>query len=179
MTDWPATVQMPPPPCIISSRRPTASPFPPAPIWQPSLSFAEDGDQAFETVHLNGTNGLAGLHSTDAFMNIADTNFTAWAGEPVLDILVQVYGNEKLYDADGNDREVIFRTGSLGHTENPVSAGPIPSGINKGEWNWVLFTIPNAVNPATGKQALMATICPIPTIPASKTAASAHWHPPS
>jgi len=115
--------------------------------WKQSLSFAEDGDQAYETV---SHDGLSGLHSTDVFMNIADAKYTAWTNTPVIDVLLQVYGDGTLY-TNGSGREVIFRTGALA-SENPVSGGMVPPGASNGQWNWILFSVTNAVNPATSKR---------------------------
>jgi len=115
--------------------------------WNQSLSFAEDGDQAYKTVSFNS---LAGFQSTDAFMNIADASYAAWTNTPVIDVLLQVYGDGTLY-TNGIGQEVMFRTGALG-SENPVSGGKVPAGANNGQWNWILFSVTNAVNPATGKR---------------------------
>ncbi len=117
------------------------------PDWKQSLSFAEDGDQTFDTVTHNG---LTGDKSTDAFMNIADSNYMAWTNTPVIDVLLQVYGDDKLYDGS-EGKEVTFRIGALGN-ENPVSGGSVPAGANNGQWNWILFSVANDVDPATGKR---------------------------
>ncbi len=115
--------------------------------WNQSLSFADDGDQTYQTV---SHNDLTGVQSTDAYMNIADTSYTAWTNTPVIDVLLQVYGDGTLY-TNGSGHEVMFRTGALG-SENPVSGGTVPAGINNGQWNWILFSVTNAVNPATSKR---------------------------
>ncbi len=84
-------------------------------------------------------------------MNIADSNFAVWANTPVLDILLQVYGNDKLYNANGSGRGVSFLTGTL---PNPYAAGagPVPPGANNSQWNWMLFTITNGLNSVTGQR---------------------------
>src|SRR5579859_1490626 len=94
--------------------------------WSQTISFAGNGDQAFQSINLSG---LMGDESTSTFMNIADSNFKIWANVPVLDILLQVYGNDKLYNADGSGINVMFREGALG-TELPVSGGIVPQGAN-------------------------------------------------
>jgi len=116
--------------------------------WSQTVSFAGGGDQAFQSINLSG---LVGDQSTSTFMNIADSNFKAWANTPVLDILLQVYGNDKLYHTDGSGINVMFREGALG-TELPVSGGVVPQGANNGKWNWMLFTITNAIDPADGNR---------------------------
>jgi hypothetical protein len=84
-------------------------------------------------------------------MNIADSNFKIWANVPVIDILLQVYGNDKLYNSAGSGVNISFREGALG-TELPVSAGTIPPGANNGQWNWMLFSITNAIDPVDGNR---------------------------
>jgi hypothetical protein len=116
--------------------------------WLQTVSFAGGGDQAYESINLSG---LMGDQSTSSFMNIADSGFSTWANVPVIDILLQVYGNDKLYHSDGSGINVIFREGALG-TELPVSAGVVPPGANNGKWNWMLFSITNAIDPADGKR---------------------------
>jgi hypothetical protein len=115
--------------------------------WNQSLSFADDGDQTFQAV---SHNDLAGSQSTSDFMNIADTSYTAWTNTPVIDVLLEVYGDGTLY-TNGSGKEVTFRTGALG-SENPVSGGTVPAGVNNGQWNWILFSVTNDINPATGKR---------------------------
>src|SRR5579862_490113 len=116
--------------------------------WSQTVSFAGGGDQAFQSINLSG---LAGDESTSTFMNIADSNFKAWANVPQLDILLQVYGNDKLYHTDGSGINVMFREGALS-TELPVSGGIVPQGANNGKWNWMLFSITNAIDPVDGNR---------------------------
>ena len=116
--------------------------------WNQTVSFAGGGDQAFASINLSG---LVGDQSTSSFMNIADSGFRTWATVPTLDILLQVYGNDKLYHTDGSGINVMFREGALG-TELPVSGGVVPQGANNGKWNWMLFTITNAIDPADGNR---------------------------
>jgi hypothetical protein len=116
--------------------------------WSQTVSFAGGGDQAYQSINLSG---LVGDESTSTFMNIADSNFRTWANVPQLDILLQVYGNDKLYHTDGSGINVMFREGALG-TELPVSGGIVPPGANNGKWNWMLFTITNAIDPVDGNR---------------------------
>ena len=118
------------------------------PGWSQTVSFASGGDQAFQSINLSG---LLGDESTSTFMNIADSNFKAWANVPQLDILLQVYGNDKLYHTDGSGINVMFREGALS-TELPVSGGIVPPGANNGKWNWMLFSITNAIDPVDGNR---------------------------
>ena len=116
--------------------------------WMPTVTFAGGGDQAYQSINLSG---LTGDQSTSTFMNIADSNFATWANVDTIEILMQVYGNDKLYNADGSGINVMFREGAL-HTELPVSGGIVPAGANNGRWNWMLFSITNAINPTTGNR---------------------------
>ena len=79
-------------------------------------------------------------------MNIADANYAQFAHTPVVDILLQVFGDDTLYNTDGSGKNVMFREGALG-TELAVSGGIVPPGANNGHWNWILFSITNAINP--------------------------------
>lgn len=118
--------------------------------WNSTLSFAGGGDQAFQAITLGG---LAGDQSTSSYMNIADANFTIWSNTPVIDILLQVFGNDKLYNSDGSGISVSFLTGTLPPSSlYAAGAGPVPPGANNSQWNWVLFSITNAVNAATGQR---------------------------
>jgi hypothetical protein len=111
--------------------------------WNPGVHLAGGGDQAFTTSTLDGS---AGDQGTSSFLNIADGNYAQFATVPVVDILLQVFGDSSLYNSDGTGKTITFREGVLG-TELPVSAGTIPAGGNNGHWNWMLFTITNAISP--------------------------------
>ncbi len=113
------------------------------PAWLPSISFSGGGDQDYASATRDG---LVGDASTSSFMNIADANYAQFGNVSNVDILLQVFGNDALYNTDGSGKNITFREGALG-TENPVSAGPIPAGANNGHWNWMLFSITNAINP--------------------------------
>ena len=114
--------------------------------WSQTVSFAGGGDQAYQTATFAG---LIGDQSTSAFMNIADSNFAIWANEPTIDILLQVYGNDTLYNANGTGKSIFFLEGALG-SETAISAGVTPPGANNSHWNWMLFSITNSINPVTG-----------------------------
>jgi len=92
--------------------------------WNQSLSFAEDGDQAYDTV---SHDGLSGLHSTDVFMNIADAKYTAWTNTPVIDVLLQVYGDGTLYTNDEMIAQgLLNKTGDrMGHMNMSGRSGSV------------------------------------------------------
>src|SRR4051794_5512994 len=95
-TNWPPTIDAN---AVVDylSVDPNAA-FNTPPAWQPNVSFSGGGDQAFS---LSTRAGLSGDESTAAFMNIADANYAQFANTPVVDILLQVYGNDTLYNANG------------------------------------------------------------------------------
>ena len=114
--------------------------------WSSVLSLAAGGDQAYSGITLDG---LYGDQATSSFINIVDPNYVDFADTPVIDILLQVYGNSFLYNADGSGKGVGFLEGQLNYLTQP-SAGTVPLGANNGVWNWMLFTVTNPINPATG-----------------------------
>ncbi|HWD21197.1 MAG TPA: hypothetical protein VHB20_18160 [Verrucomicrobiae bacterium] len=111
--------------------------------WVNSVSLSGGGDQAYASQTLDGQIGDQG---TSSFMNIADGNYAQFANTPEVDVLLEVYGDDSLYNSDGSGKVITFREGILG-TELPVSAGAIPTGANNGHWNWMLFSITNPVSP--------------------------------
>jgi len=127
--------------------------------WLPNVAFATGGDQDFSSAIRDGLTGDASLSS---FMNIADANYAQFGNVPNVDILLQIFGNDALYNANGTGKVITFREGALG-TELPVSAGPIPAGANNGHWNWMLFSITNAINPAPGNTTGLRYIGYVPT----------------
>jgi hypothetical protein len=118
--------------------------FPSTPAgWNNSVSLSGGGDQAFT---LSSLGGLKGDEGTSSFMNLADFNYTQFGTVPVLDVLLQVYGDDSLYNNDGTGKTIMFNEGILG-TENKASAGVAPPGGNNQRWNWMLLTITNPVSP--------------------------------
>src|SRR3954469_20925087 len=111
--------------------------------WQSTITFAPGGDQDYTTATRVG---MVGDQSTSSFMNIADSNYAQFGNVPVVDILLNVFGNDTLYNANGTGKTLTFREGALG-TELAVNGGAVPPGANNGHWNWLLFRITNAVSP--------------------------------
>ncbi len=114
--------------------------------WNGNLTLANGGDQTYSSITLNG---LIGDQATSTFLNIADPNYTMFANVPVIDVLLQVYGNSFLYNADGSGKGVGFLEGELNYLTQP-SAGTVPPGANNAVWNWMLFTVTNAIDSKTG-----------------------------
>ena len=114
--------------------------------WNANLILANGGDQTYIGITLNG---LFGDQMTSDNLNIADPNYTMFANTPVIDILLQVYGNSSLYNADGSGKSVGVLEGQLNYLTTP-SAGIVPPGANNAVWNWMLLTVTNPIDPATG-----------------------------
>src|ERR1035437_10005063 len=110
--------------------------------WNGNLTLANGGDQTYSSITLNG---LIGDQASSTFLNIADPNYTMFANVPVIDILLQVYGNSSLYNADGTGKGVGFLEGQLNYLTQP-GAGTVPLGANNSVWNWMLFTVTNAID---------------------------------
>ena len=121
--------------------------------WNQTVSLAGGGDQTFQSITLSG---LTGDQSTSTYINFADSGYTAWVDTPVLDVLIQVYGNGNLYNVSGSSINVHFLTGTLltpqPNNLNDVSAGLTPPGANNSQWNWMLFSVTNAVSPITSQR---------------------------
>lgn len=114
--------------------------------WNGVLSLAGGGDEAYAGITLGG---LYGDQATSDYLNIADPNYANFVNVPVIDILLQVYGNSFLYNADGTGKNVSFLEGQLNYLTTP-SAGTVPPGADNGQWNWMLLEVTNPVDPATG-----------------------------
>ena len=90
--------------------------------WNGAVTLANGGDQAYISITLNG---LIGDQMTSDNLNIADPNYTMFATTPVIDILLEVYGNSSLYNADGSGKNVGVLEGQLNYLTTP-SAGIVP-----------------------------------------------------
>ena len=114
--------------------------------WNNVLSLAGGGDQAFVGITLDG---LFGDQLTSANANIIDPNYTMFVNIPVIDILVQVYGNSSLYTSSGVGDSVGFLEGELNFLTT-ANAGDVPPGADNGQWNWMLFEVTNSIDSSTG-----------------------------
>lgn len=149
-TEWPATTD---PDKIVHYVVTDDSLVPPGFLWSPTLSLLSGGDQATEDISIGG---LTGKKLTGSFLNIADASYWDWAFEENLDILMLVYGDAALFNAEGEVRNFNFLTGSLPELSAPVG-GQIPLEARNRQWNWVLFRIPNNVRASDG-QRLIGTV---------------------
>ena len=119
----------------------------PSENWtEAALTVQTGGDQVTEDFTIGGHTGKKVLGNN---LNVADALSTEWAEVETIDILVQVYGDAALYNAQGQPRNFVFLTGALPDLNFP-NGGQIPPGAQNKQWNWVLFSIPNAINPNSG-----------------------------
>jgi hypothetical protein len=118
-----------------------------------ALTILSGGDQETQDITIGG---FQGKKVTANFLNVADSAYWAWMVEETVDILVQVYGDEALFNAAGEPRNFNFLTGQLPELSAPVG-GQIPVEARNRRWNWVLFRIPNEVRASDG-QRLIGTL---------------------
>lgn len=145
--DWPATVD---PNKVVHYVVTDGSLWPPggSGSWSDSLRILTGGDQVTEDTTMAG---YQCKKVTGSFLNIADSMFEEWADDETIDILVQVYGNDALFNAQGQPRNFVFLTGVLPELNFPVG-GQIPVEAKNKKWNWVLFRIPNGIRPSDGSR---------------------------
>src|SRR5687767_425880 len=104
-----------------------------------NMQILSGGDQVTTPIQIGG---FSGLKATANYLNVADADFTEWADDEEIDILMQVYGDAALFNATGNPRNFNFLIGTLPEVASPVG-GQIPVEAKNAKWNWVLFRIPN------------------------------------
>ncbi|MDA0750220.1 MAG: hypothetical protein O2964_05840 [Verrucomicrobia bacterium] len=119
--------------------------------FEGDLTVLSGGDQATRSVVIGGARGTRVLGN---YLNIADAFYFDWADKPVIDILIQFYGDDSILAADGTPRNFDFLTGTLpdgpdGNLNN-VTGGTLPVEANNGKWNWGLFRIENGIRPDGG-----------------------------
>ncbi|HOW65282.1 MAG TPA: hypothetical protein P5186_05145 [Candidatus Paceibacterota bacterium] len=114
--------------------------------WMEGLQILTGGDQGTSDLTINGHTGKK---VTGSYLNIADPEYAAWAEVETIDILMQVYGDAALFNAEGQPRNFEFLTGTLPELNSP-SGGQIPVEARNKKWNWVLFRIPNGIRPSDG-----------------------------
>lgn len=119
---------------------------PPSELWRANeLAILTGGDQQTEPITIGGHTGRK---ATSVTINVADKSWRDWAETETLDILLQVYGDSGLYDAQGAPRGVDFLLGTVPPQFLSLqNGGPIPLEAKNGRWNWVLFRITNGIRP--------------------------------
>jgi hypothetical protein len=123
--------------------------FSPPPGWNNIMSLPPSGsDQTFTGITYGG---LFGEEGTAVYFNFVDPNWKNYVNVPVIDILLQVYGNSAIYNADGTGLSLTFQEGEVGTLSYEHNVRSIvPQGANNGQWNWMLFSVTNPIDPATG-----------------------------
>lgn len=111
--------------------------------WLPTLQILSGGDQVMSDLTIGG---FQARRATTTYVNIADAEYTAWAEEPVIDILIQFYGDASVLNVSGEPRNYNFLIGSLPELAAPVG-GQIPLEAKNFRWNWMLFRIDNSERP--------------------------------
>ncbi len=142
-TDWPATRDLSKKVHYIVTDGGLESP---GENWVPGLSILDGGDQTTQDFAIGG---FTGKKATSSFLNIADTLYEEWADDPFIDILVQAYGDEALFNTAGEPRNFNFLTGILPGGAFPVG-GQVPVEARNKKWNWILFRIANGVRASDG-----------------------------
>ena len=104
-----------------------------------NMQILSGGDQVTVPIQIGGFDGLK---VTGNYMNTADSDYAEWADNEEIDILMQVYGDAALFQANGNPRNFNFLIGTLPDLQAPPG-GQIPVEARNRKWNWVLFRIPN------------------------------------
>jgi hypothetical protein len=142
--EWPPTIDSAKTVHYIST---DAAFAPPSGTWlADELEILNAGDNTTAPITIEGHDGVK---TTGSYLNIADHSYGEWADNEVIDILVQVYGDDAVLNASGEPRDFTFLTGTLPELQFPVG-GQIPvEGKNK-KWNWVLFRIPNGIRASDG-----------------------------
>ncbi len=112
--------------------------------WNNVMSLpASSGDQ---TISLITIGGGTGYEATGTYFNFVDPNWSHWANVPVIDILLNVYGNGGMYDVNGNGLPTTWTEGTLTTGPNYAHAGTFPLGANNGQWNWMLLSVTNPID---------------------------------
>jgi len=111
------------------------------------LSILTGGDQVTTDYCIKGH---ACKKVTSQFLNVLDATPDFWADKDTIDILVQVYGDSSLFNANGTPRDFNFLEGALPNITAPVG-GQVPAEALNKQWNWVLFSVTNALD-VTGER---------------------------
>lgn len=117
----------------------------PGATWLDNLQILTGSDHVTGDFTIGGHTGKKALAIN---LNVADGEYTEWADDEFIDILVQAYGDDALFAASGAPRNFEFLIGTLpsSNLSSPVG-GQVPVEAKNKRWNWVLFRIPNGLRP--------------------------------
>jgi len=124
---------------------------PPSASWiSGDLQILSGGDQITSPITIGGHRGLGTIGQ---YLNIADSDYTVWANEDTIDILMQVYGDSSVLAANGMPRNYQFLEGTLPNPDlSSPMGGSLPVAAKNSKWNWVLFSITNGIRAVDGKR---------------------------
>jgi hypothetical protein len=102
------------------------------------------GDQTWTSATLDGE---LGYQMTGTYLNLADPSpyWLKYTNVPVIDILLNVYGNASMYDANGNGLPITYSYGNAA-IATYIHSGTFPLGANNGQWNWLLLSVTNVID---------------------------------
>jgi len=121
------------------------SAFSPGPAWNNVLSIVASNSAAQTWTGISVGGGY-GYEMTGTYLAMIDPYWMNYTNVPVIDILMNVYGNAGMYAANGSALATTLREGQ---TASPplgcdyVHQGTFPAGGNNGQWNWVLLSFTN------------------------------------
>ncbi len=112
------------------------------------LQVLTGGDQVTSAISIGGH---LGDKTVGQYLNVADADYTAWATEDTIDILIQFYGNSSVLNPDGSPHNYSFLEGALPDITSP-SGGSLPASAKNSQWNWGLFRISNGTRASDGNR---------------------------
>ncbi len=128
----------------------TISDFPSTPQtgnWMKTMSLNNCCDSTVGPIMFDG---FSGQQMTSSYLNITDTEARQWANTPVLDLLLQVYGDNSIIKTNGNGKELVFHIGTLTPgVQTNITGQFLPPAARNFHWDWVLLTITNPVSPSS------------------------------
>jgi len=123
--------------------------------WTPNLKILTGADHITESITVGGHTGVRVMGIK---FNTADDQYSLWANEHGVDILMQIYGDGAFLNKDGTPTYCNFLTGTLPEPI-AVDGGEIPAAAKNQKWNWILFRISNGLRHMDGGR-LIGTIHP-------------------
>lgn len=157
-TNWPSTVQNTAQVtyAIFDPNAATDSPDLVANIpssWLNTISLpASSGDQTWTTTTYDG---LTGDTMTSTYFNPYDSAWTRFASYPIIDVLLQVYGDSSMYTSSNTSVNFEWTEGELWQGPYYSKHYTFPLGANNNQWNWILIEVTNPVDSTVDGSALV------------------------
>jgi hypothetical protein len=113
--------------------------------WNNNLSL---GPNSSDETYTKATtyNGLQGDTFTATYVNILDPSWQRFASYPVIDVLLQVWGNSDMYNSTNGGLPTTWTEGELWQGPYYAHNGAFPLGANNSQWNWMLLEVTNPVD---------------------------------